>query len=153
MAHNPVNHPLRPIYRALGAIAGAYLVVFGIIGIIVTSGDGLFGAPGDRVLGQGANLFWSIISIILGAVVLAGVALGRNLDVEINKFLGWGLLVIGSYELAASRTDANFLKFTIATVVVTYLVGLVLILASLYGKTAPQEHAGAPRQVREGRTA
>jgi hypothetical protein len=153
MAHNPVNHPLRPIYRALGAIAGAYLVVFGIIGIIVTSGDGLFGAPGDRVLGQGANLFWSIISIILGAVVLAGVALGRNLDVEINKFLGWGLLVIGSYELAASRTDANFLKFTIATVVVTYLVGLVLILASLYGKTAPQEATGAPRQVREGRTA
>ena len=61
--------------------------------------------------------------------------------------------MVGSYELGASRTDANFLKFTVATVVVTYLVGLVLILASLYGKSAPQELAGAPRQVREGRTA
>jgi hypothetical protein len=40
-----------------------------------------------------------------------------------------------------------------STVIVTYLAGLALILAGLYGKVAPQEQAGAPRQVREGRTA
>lgn len=153
MAHNPVNHPLRPLYRALSALAGAYLVLFGIVGLIVTPGNGLFGQPDDRVLGQGANLFWSIISLILGAIVLIGIVIGRNLDVEIDKYLGWGLLVVGSYELAASRTDANFLKFTIATVVVTYLVGLVLIVAGLYAKTAPPETTGAPRQVREGQSA
>ena len=153
MAHNPVNHPLRPLYRALSALAGAYLVLFGIVGLIVTPGNGLFGQPDDRVLGQGANLFWSIISLVLGAIVLIGVVIGRNLDVEIDKYVGWGLLVIGSYELAASRTDANFLKFSVATVVVTYLVGLVLIVSGLYSKTAPPETTGAPRQVREGRTA
>ena len=153
MAHNPVNHPLRPLYRALSALAGAYLVLFGVVGLIVTPGNGLFGQPDDRVLGQGANLFWSIVSLVLGAIVLIGVVIGRNLDVEIDKYLGWGLLVIGSYELAASRTDANFLKFTIGTVVVTYLVGLVLILSGLYTKTAPAENAGAPRHAREGRTA
>ena len=128
MAHNPVNHPLRPLYRALSALAGAYLVLFGIVGLIVTPGNGLFGQPDDRVLGQGANLFWSIVSLILGAIVLIAVVIGRNLDVEVDKYLGWGLLVVGSYELAASRTDANFLKFSISTVVVTYLVGLVLIV-------------------------
>ena len=153
MAHNPVNHPLRPLYRALSAAAGAYLVLFGIFGLIVTPGNGLFGQPDDRVLGQGANLFWSIISLILGAVVLAAVVIGRNLDVEVNKYLGWGLLVLGSYELASIRTDANFLKFSVATVVVTYLIGLVLILAGLYAKTAPPENTGASRQVREGQTA
>jgi len=153
MAHNPVNHPLRPLYRALSALAGAYLVLFGIVGLIVTPGNGLFGQPDDRVLGQGANLFWSIISLILGAIVLIGVVVGRNLDVEIDKYVGWGLLVIGSYELAASRTDANFLKFSVATVVVTYLVGLVLIVSGLYSKTAPPETAGAHRQVKEDQTA
>ena len=153
MAHNPVNHPLRPLYRALSALAGAYLVLFGIVGLIVTGGNGLFGEPDDRVLGQGANLFWSIISLILGAIVLIGVVIGRNVDVEIDKYIGWGLLVIGSYELAASRTDANFLKFSVATVVVTYLVGLVLIVSGLYSKTAPPETTGAPREVREGQTA
>ena len=153
MAHTPVNHPLRPLYRALAVLAGAYLIVFGVVGLIVTPGNGVFDRPDDRVLGQGANLFWSIVAIILGAVVVLATVVGRNLDTEVNKFIGWGLLVIGTYELAVSRTDANFLKFTISTVIVTYLVGLVLITSSLYSKVAPDEEASAPRQVREGRTA
>jgi hypothetical protein len=149
MAHNPVNHPLRPIYRAIGALVGIYLVVFGIVGLIVTSGDGLFGKTGDRVLGQGANLFWAIVSLVLGVIVLAVTAMGRNLDAEVDKFLGWGLLVVGSYGLAVTRTDANFLDFSIATVVVTYLIGLLLIMVAQYAKVAPVEDAGAPRQSRE----
>jgi hypothetical protein len=153
MAHNPVNHPLRPLYRALGALTGAYLVLFGIVGLIVTPGNGLFGQPDDRVLGQGANLFWSIISLILGVIVLIAIVIGRNLDVEVNKYLGWGLLVIGSYELAFNRTEANILKFSVGTVVVTYIVGLILILVGLYTKTAPAEATSAPRQAREGQAA
>jgi hypothetical protein len=153
MAHIPVNHPMRPLYRALSALCGVYLILFGIVGLIVTPGDGLFGRPDGRVLGQGANLFWSILAIIIGALVVVATVLGRNLDVEVEKYVGWGLLVVATYELAVSRTDANFLKFTIATVVVTYIVGLVLITSSLYSKVAPTEEAGTPRQAREGRTA
>jgi hypothetical protein len=153
MAHTPVNHPLRPLYRALGLLAGAYLILFGIVGLIVTPGNGLFGQPDERVLGQGTNLFWSIVTIILGAIVVVATVIGRNLDVAVDKYLGWALLVIATYELAVSRTDANFLKFTVSTVVVTYLVGLVLILASLYSTVGSDAEAGAPRQAREGRTA
>jgi hypothetical protein len=149
MAHNPVNHPLRPLYRAIGALTGVYLILFGIVGLIVTSGDGLFGTAGHRVLGQGANLFWSIVSLVLGVIVVAVTALGRNLDTEVDKFIGWGLLVVGSYSLAANRTDANFLDFTIATVVVTYLVGLLLIMTGLYSKAAPPQDAGRSRRDHE----
>ena len=147
--HNPVNHPLRPLYRAIGALAGVYLVLFGIVGLIVTSGDGLFGTEGDRVLGQGANLFWSIVSLVLGVVVLAVTALGRNLDTEADKYLGWALLVVGSYGLAVIRTDANFLDFSIATVVVTYLIGVVLIMVALYSKVAGPVDTGTPQPTRE----
>jgi Domain of unknown function (DUF4383) len=153
MAHTPVNHPLRPAYRALSFLAGAYLVAFGIIGLIQTAGESFTGRTGVHVLGQGTNLLWSIITLVIGAIVLGTTALGRNLDTEADKFLGWALLVFGSYELATNRTDANFFGFSIATVVVTYLVGLLLVTCSLYLKTAPQSAAGAPRQVREGRTA
>jgi hypothetical protein len=34
-------------------------------------------------------------------------------------------------------------------VVVTYLLGLVLIMAAYYSKVAPPEQAGAPRHERE----
>lgn len=153
MAHNPVNHPLRPLYRALGFLAGAYLVVFGIVGLIQTSGKSFTGNTGVRVLGQQSNLLWSIIVLVLGAIVLLTTAVGRNLDAQADKFIGWALLVLGSYELATSRTDATFFGFSIATVVVTYLVGLILITVSLYSTVAPPAQAGAPRQVREGHPA
>ncbi|GID25216.1 uncharacterized protein DUF4383 [Paractinoplanes brasiliensis] len=153
MAHTPVNHPLRPIYRALSFISGAYLVVFGVIGMIQTSGENFTGVVGVRVLGQETNMLWSIVALVVGIVVLAAAAMGRNLDVAAGKYLGWALLVVGSYELATNRTDANLFGFSMSTVVVTYLVGLILILASMYSKVAPQEQAGAPRQVREHRPA
>lgn len=152
MAHNPVNHPLRPTYRVLGFVAGAYLAVFGIVGMIQTSGDSFTGNTGVRVFGQESNLLWSILALVLGAIVLVATVLGRNLDTQADKFIGWGLLVLGSYELATGRTDATFFGFSIATVVVTYLVGIVLITVGLYSKVAPAAQAGAPRQVREGRT-
>ena len=149
MAHNPVNHPLRPLYRALGVLAGAYLVLFGILGAIMTADEGLFGNGEDRVLGQQTNLFWSIVCVLLGAIVLVAVVIGRNADTEVDKYVGWGLLVVGSYELAVIRTDANFLNFSISTVVVTYLLGLILIMAAYYSVIGPKEQAGPPRQARE----
>jgi hypothetical protein len=153
MAHNPVNHPLRPTYRVLGLAAGAYLVLFGIIGLIQTSGESFTGHTGVRVFGQQSNMLWSLITIVLGALVIGAGVLGRNLDVAGDKFIGWALLAFGSFELATSRTDASFFGFSISTVVVTYLVGLVLIMVSLYSKVVPAAQAGTPRQVREGRTA
>ena len=109
MAHYPVNHPLRPLYRALSGVVGIYLIIFGIVGLIVTAGDGLFGRAGHRVLGQGTNLFWSIVCLILGAIVLVTTLLGRNLMTETDRYVGWGMLVVGTYGLATARTNANVL--------------------------------------------
>ena len=153
MAHNPVNHPLRPLYRVIGFLAGAYLVVFGIVGLIQTSGEPFTGANDKTVLGQGANLLLSIIMLAVGAIVVLATVIGRNVDTAADKYLGWGLLVLGTFGLAFSRTDANIFGQDIHTVIVTYIVGLALITTSLYSKVAPAAEAGAPRQVREGRTA
>ena len=153
MSHTPVNHPLRPLYRVVGFLAGAYLVVFGIVGLIQTSGEDVTGANDKLVLGQGSNLLLSIISLAVGAIVIIATVIGRNLDTAADKYLGWGLLVLGTYGLAFSRTDANVFGQDIQTVIVTYIVGIVLITVSLYSKVAPAAQAGAPRQVREGRTA
>jgi hypothetical protein len=147
MAHTPINHPLRPIYRTLAAIVGSYLIVFGVVGFIVTAGDGLVGSGGHRVLGQRANLLWSIIALVLGVAVLIGIVIGRNLDVRLDQYIGWGLVGIATYELAVNRTDANFLNFSIATVIVTYIVALVLIMAGLYSKVGTDEAAQAEQRA------
>jgi hypothetical protein len=149
MAHTPVNHPLRPIYRALGALTGVYFIVFGIVGIIVNAGEGLFGNDGGLVLGQQANMFWSIVAVLIGAIVLVAAVIGRNSDALVDKYFGWGLVGVGAYELAVLRTDANFLDFSVATVIVTWLLALVLIMAAQYSKVAPASQTGAPRQERE----
>ena len=151
--HSPVNHPLRPVYRALSVLAGAYLVIFGILGLFATGSAGLF-AVGDTdpVLGQGTNLAWSIASIGAGAVVAACALMGRNLDVVADRYVGWALLVIATAMLALIRTEANILNFSIFTVVVTYVVGLVLITAGLYSKVVAPRDAGEPRQERQAET-
>jgi uncharacterized membrane protein len=135
MAHTPINHPLRPLYRALSALVGIYLIIFGIVGFIVSADS--------RVLGQGANNLWSGLALIVGAIVVLATAVGRNLDVKLNQYVGWALVAIGTYELAVERTDANFLDFTVSTVIVTYICALILILASLYGKVGTEEDARA----------
>jgi hypothetical protein len=153
MAHNPLNHPLRPVYRAIGGLVGLYFVIFGVVGIIVTGGDGLFARDTERVLGQGANLFWSIVSIIIGLIVLATIVIGRNLEAAACTYLGWALLVIGTFSMAVLRTGVNFLQFTISTVIVTYIAGLLLILVGLYTKAGPEEHTNEPQRIRQRQTA
>jgi hypothetical protein len=152
-SHIPVNHPLRPIYRIVGFVVGAYLVVFGVLGAIQTAGEPFANETGIRILGQETNMLSSLIHIVVGGLVLLGTVIGKNLDVAVDKYLGWTILVVGSYGLATIRTDANFLGYSVSTVVVTYLAGLLLITVSLYSKVVPESQAGAPRQVREGRTA
>ncbi|HEX5542257.1 MAG TPA: DUF4383 domain-containing protein [Micromonospora sp.] len=145
MAHNPVNHPSRPIHRALAGLVGLYLVIFGIFGAV--SGGEFFARDDLRVLGQGANLGSSLLLGGLGVVVLVGIGLGRNIDVKINKSFGYAFMAIGLAAIAIERTDANILNFTVTTCMVTMVLGVVLLTAGLYGKTGTEEEAQAWREA------
>lgn len=148
MSHTPVNHPARPIYRAIAALTGLYLAIFGVLGVVTTLGDAPFAQDDTRVLGQGANLGFSALCLLLGVIVLAGVGLGRNIDTAINTALAWALMVLSLAELAVLRTDANFLNFTVSTCVVVMTIGLVLLMAGMYGKMGSEEEAKAWRDGR-----
>lgn len=148
MAHFPVNHPLRPTYRAIGGLTGLYLVVFGILGLIETSGEEFFAQNDAEALWQGTNLGHSVISVAVGLIILIGVGIGRNLDVAVHKLFGYGLVAVGLASLALMRTDANYLNFTMATVIVTMVLGLVLLVAAMYGKAGTEEQAQASREAR-----
>lgn len=135
-SHIPVNHRLQPFYRLLAALAGVYVLVFGIVGVTRTSGHPLFDQHGDAsVFGLRENLAFSIISIIVGVIVLGGAVLGGNVDHFINLFGGIVFLGAGMLMMSLLQTDANFLNFQMATCIVSFVIGLVLFTAGLYGRT------------------
>ncbi|MCX5069144.1 DUF4383 domain-containing protein [Micromonospora lupini] len=148
MAHTPINHPARPIYRAIGGLTGLYLVVFGVLGIIAGAGNEILAQDDTRVLGQGTNLGFSLLCVLLGLVVLVGTALGRNIDVAINQWLAYALMVISLAGLAFIRTDANYFNFSIFTVIVVMTAALVLLMAGMYGKVGTEDEAEAFQKAR-----
>jgi len=148
MAHTPVNHPARPIYRAIGGLVGLYFVVFGVLGVIANVGNDFFAQDDTKVLGQGANLGFSLLSIVIGGLILFGTVIGRNLDVTINQWLAYALMVIGLASLAFLRTDANLLNFSIATVIVVLVLSLVLLTVGMYSKVGTDEEREAWQKAR-----
>ena len=148
MGHNPVNHPARPIYRAIGGLTGVYLVLFGVLGIVETSGGEFFAQDDTLVLGQGTNLGNSLLSAVLGAIILVATLIGRNVDTAVNKLLGYVLMAFGLANLAVLRTDANYLNFSVATAIVLMIIGQVLLLAGMYGKVGSDEEAKAFESAR-----
>ncbi|MEU5722947.1 DUF4383 domain-containing protein [Micromonospora sp. NPDC047738] len=148
MAHTPVNHPARPIYRAIGGLVGLYFVVFGGLGVIVSLGNDFLAQDDTTVLGQGTNLGFSLVSIIVGALILLGTVIGRNLDVMINQWLSYALMALGLAALAFLRTDANILNFSVATVIVVLVLALVLLMAGMYGKVGTDEEREAFEKAR-----
>lgn len=136
----PVNHPARPVYRGLAGLAGLYLVIFAILGVLETSGGEVFAQDDTRVLGQGVNLGSALLLGVIGAAVLIGVGIGRNVDVAINKWLGgWTMIVIGLGSLALEQTDANYLNFNPITCFVTMIIGLLLLAAGMYSKVGSED--------------
>jgi hypothetical protein len=150
MAHEPVNHPLRPVYRALAGLTGLYVLVFGIIGVVRTGGGDVFAREDTVVLGLRTNAGFSIISVVAGIVILAGVAVGRNMDRFVNKWGGYAFLGVGMVALALLRTDANYLNFSMTTCIVSFVIGMVLLTAGLYGKLGTAQDAAAEGAFRHG---
>ncbi|HEX2771804.1 MAG TPA: DUF4383 domain-containing protein [Micromonosporaceae bacterium] len=139
MAHNPVNHPAQPIWRAISGLAGLYLVIFGVLGVIVTAKNDFFSQDDMSVLGQGSNLAHSVFSILIGLAVLAATGIGRNVDVALNKPLAYVFMALGLAGLALMQTSANFFNVTMPTVIVMMLVGLALLMAAMYGKVGSDD--------------
>jgi hypothetical protein len=148
MAHTPVNHPARPVYRAIGGLVGLYFVVFGVLGIIASAGNDVLAQDDTRVLGQGTNLGFSMLVILLGVAILIGTAIGRNLDVAINQWLAYALMALGLAELAFLHTDANIFNFSIMTVIVVLTLSLLLLMVGMYGKVGTDDEHEAWQKAR-----
>jgi hypothetical protein len=151
MAHLPVNHPARPLLRVVVTLIGLYVLAFGVAGLVVTWGLPFFDRGENWVLGLRTNPAFSVLSVLAGATLVVGAGYGRNLDHFINLAGGVVFLVSGLVMMAVLHTDANLFNFAIGNCIVSFLIGMALLTAGLYGKTGPAELAEAEDRLRHGR--
>jgi O-antigen/teichoic acid export membrane protein len=152
MAHIPINHHLQPFYRVLAGLCGLYVLVFGIVGLVQTRGLDTFAQDGlPSVLGLQANRAFAILSIVAGVIVLGGALVGGNLDQRINLGASFVFLAAGLAMMLLLQTDLNFLGFSVATCVVSFVIGLVLLTAALYGKVGSDADVRREEAFRHGR--
>ncbi|WP_026212403.1 hypothetical protein [Longispora albida] len=149
MSHIPINHNLRPLYRVLAGLIGAYLVVAGVLGFVESKDLDFFGTQGaTTVVGTKGNMAWSVFSLATGALIVLGVVLGRNLDVKINTVTSLVLMTVGTAMLSLLRTDLNVFGGSMTTVIIVYTAGMLLLAAALYGKVGTSEEAEAEEAFR-----
>ncbi|GAB2925771.1 hypothetical protein GCM10027280_11310 [Micromonospora polyrhachis] len=145
MAHIPVNHPARTLYRIFAALIGLYILVFGVIGVIQTWGEPLFDRGDHWVLGLRTNLAFALISVIFGAVIIIGTAQRGNLGHFMNLTIGVIFMVTALLMMAVLQTEANFLNFSMSTVIVSMIFGLLVLATGLYDKVGPPAEAARAR--------
>ena len=150
MAHIPVNHPARPLYRAFAGLIGLYVLVFGVVGVWATWGEPLLDRDGGWVLGLRTNPAFSLVSLVFGAVILFGATHRGNLGHFMNLTAGVVFMVTGLVMMAVLETELNVLNFSMSTVVVSMLFGLFFLATGLYDKVGPPEHAEAVDHARRG---
>lgn len=152
MAHIPINHHLRPLYRAVAALCGLYVLIFGVVIFVRARGLDLF-AQDDlpRALLLQGNRAFGILSIVVGVVIFGGALVGGNLDHWINLVGGTVFLVAGMAMMAMLQTDLNFLGYAMSTCIASFIIGLLLLTAGLYGKTGSAADVEREEAFRHGR--
>jgi Domain of unknown function (DUF4383) len=152
MAHFPVNHHLRPLYRVLAGLCGIYVLAFGVTALVQVRGLPFFAQKGlPSILGLHANRAFAVLSIVAGAIILVGAIIGNNTDYWINIVGGVVFLLAGMLMLALLRTELNFLGFTVATCIVSFVIGAILAVAGLYGRVGTAYDVAREEEFRHGR--
>lgn len=139
MTHLPVNHRLQPWYRLLAGLTGLYVLAFGVIGIFRTAADPPFQHGTDTVFGLHLNLAFAILSVAAGLVIVLAAVRGGNVDHFVNLVGGCLFLGAGIVMLLLLQTDSDFLNFRMATCVMSFIIGIVLLTAGLYGRVGEPE--------------
>ncbi len=142
---------MRPFWRTLAFFTGVFVLVFGIIGFVKSTGAGLEWFAQDDLptaIFMQANPAFSLLSIVVGAIVTLAIVIGRNVDRWVNMTAAVVFLLVGMGMLAVLRTDLNYFGYTVATCITSFVVGTVLGTAGLYGKVGSKAEEEAEEQFR-----
>lgn len=130
----PENSPRRRPLRLAAMVMGLVLIAFGVLSFL--AGNGFFEQHGETVLGLGTNGALAVLSVIVGLLVVVAAFIGGNTDALVNTLAGMVFLAAGLASLAFLRTSFNYLAFDMWNVIFSFVVGMILFAAGLYGRVS-----------------
>jgi hypothetical protein len=130
----PEDNPLNRVYKFGAGVIGVGLLIFGGLGF--AGGLGFFDTTGNQVAGLSTNSILSMISVVVGLVLIVAAVIGGNLAAELNTVVGALFLLSGLANLIVLRTPANVLNFSVRNVIFSFVTGLLLLTFGLYGRVS-----------------
>jgi uncharacterized protein DUF4383 len=151
MLHSPPGSRLDLVHRIGAAVLGTGLGVFGILGFV----DRLdfLALHGKVVLGLASNGLLSMISLIVGAVLIGAALRGGRISSTITVAVGLLFLLSGLLNLAVLDTKFNLLAFRLSNVVFSFIAGMLLLFLGAYGRFSgglPADNPYYQRRHRDG---
>lgn len=89
----PTDHKLATVYRLGAAVCGGILLLFGSLGF--ADQLSFFNTTGAKVAGLSTNGLLSLISVLVGALLVAGAVVGGNVASTLNMTVGALFLLSG----------------------------------------------------------
>lgn len=130
----PPEHPLSKIYRVGAAVFGAGLIVFGVLGL--ANRLQFLYVTGVEIFGLSTNGLLSIISIIVGLILLGAAVWGGVVASTTTATLGVLFFLSGLVNLAVLNTSFNLLGFKLPNVVFSLVAGMLLMFVGFYGRVS-----------------
>ncbi|RBL84678.1 DUF4383 domain-containing protein, partial [Streptomyces cavourensis] len=121
----PLDHRLATVYRIGAGLCGVILLVFGILGF--TNQLGFFDTNGSQVAGLSTNGLLSLISVVVGLVLMAGAVIGGNVASTVNMTVGTLFLLSGFVHIFILDKGANVLDFGMSNVIFSFVMGLLIL--------------------------
>ncbi|MFJ9637857.1 DUF4383 domain-containing protein [Streptomyces sp. NPDC101178] len=128
----PVDHRLATVYRVGAGLCGAILLTFGILGF--TNQLAFFDTSGTHVAGLSTNGLLSLISVVVGLVLMAGAVIGGNVASMVNMTVGTLFLISGFVHIFILDKSANILDFGMSNVIFSFVMGLLILTFGMYGR-------------------
>ncbi|MHC5261397.1 DUF4383 domain-containing protein [Streptomyces sp. UC4497] len=130
----PVDHRLARVYRYGAGLCGVILLVFGCLGFADQLSP--FDTDGTQIAGMSTNGVLSLISVVVGLVLIGGAVIGGNVASTLNMTVGALFVLSGFFHLFVLDRPANVLDFGMTNVVFSFVMGLLVASFGMYGRVS-----------------
>lgn len=136
------------VHRAGAVLFGLGLWVFGGLGL--ADGLPLFSTAGAPVLGLSSNGLLSWVSLVVGALLIAGGLRGGRTASTVLAVVGVAFLLSGVANVLVLGTPLNLLAFRMSNVVFSLVSGGLLLTLGAYGRFTGRLPDGNPYATGHG---